>query len=136
MYIISIIFMLLSLEILLSEFIHTEIEVVKARLETFNNGTILIVWDPISVGSTTILRRTTHYEIDIFDDRDDSKINHINNYMHMPNSNETTKEIYAYSESNISCCTTFTAYITPIIDDEFSGKRTTVVQGITIHLAI
>ena len=93
----------------------------KASLTELNNGTVLIMWDPIMVGGeNTILR----YEINIISS------NSSNNLL---TQNVISSVTYSYPfdpENLSSTCEALRVSITPIVNDHYPGDPIILNQGI------
>ena len=111
--------------ILLFTYIHAALHTLeKASLTELNNGTILIMWDPIMVGgeNTALMYRITIS-------------NSSNNLVTKSIAEQMSSDgpaIYSYSfdpENLNSNCETFRVSITPIINDHYPGGPTILIQG-------
>ena len=107
----------------------------KATLTELSNGTVLISWDPIVVGSenTGIKYRinissnssnsSIEFDVDKEGNFDESASIHISR----------RRYTFLFEPGNLrSACEVFTVFITPIVNDHYPGEATPLTQGI-IH---
>ena len=93
----------------------------KASLTEFDNGTILIMWDPIMVGGENTMLR---YEINIIGSNSSNNLLTQNVIPSVPYS-------YPFDPGNLnSTCEALRVSITPIINDHYPAGPTILTQGI------
>ena len=106
----------------------------KARLTELGNGTVLISWDPIVVGSETTgikyqinisassnpLSNSTVFDVDRQGNFEESFSIHASEHRYS----------FLFEPGNLrSTCEVFIVVITPIVNDHYPGEPTPLIQG-------